>query len=184
MAEVKADGEVPGLIKRNSGIGSEEARAHVTGDVAEERDLGADLEDLDSDGPAGSLQVEIEEEMGPVRPLHTLQEREGVEAYPEMSQSSTSIEVEGSGSDADDTQRLEKVPAVPFKRRISMLNECRSVENYEKLNRISEGTYGVVYRYVNRYVCVKYKLPTDVMEMYVTILFTGRGISRQGKFVP
>jgi cell division cycle 2-like len=29
---------------------------------------------------------------------------------------------------------------------ISMLNECRSVEHYEKLNRISEGTYGVVYR--------------------------------------
>lgn len=32
------------------------------------------------------------------------------------------------------------------KRQVSMLNECRSVENYEKLNRISEGTYGVVYR--------------------------------------
>jgi cell division cycle 2-like protein len=27
-----------------------------------------------------------------------------------------------------------------------MLEECRSVECYEKLNRISEGTYGVVYR--------------------------------------
>ncbi|KAL4517200.1 hypothetical protein Ndes2437B_g06807 [Nannochloris sp. 'desiccata'] len=32
------------------------------------------------------------------------------------------------------------------KRQVSMLNECRSVEHYEKLNRISEGTYGVVYR--------------------------------------
>lgn len=32
------------------------------------------------------------------------------------------------------------------KRHMSMLNECRSVENYEKLNRISEGSYGVVYR--------------------------------------
>ena len=29
-----------------------------------------------------------------------------------------------------------------------MLDECRSVEHYEKLNRISEGTYGVVYRWV------------------------------------
>ncbi|KAF9977976.1 hypothetical protein BGZ73_004259 [Actinomortierella ambigua] len=27
-----------------------------------------------------------------------------------------------------------------------VLSQCRSVENYEKLNRISEGTYGVVYR--------------------------------------
>lgn len=29
-----------------------------------------------------------------------------------------------------------------------MLEECRSVDRYEKLNRISEGTYGVVYRWV------------------------------------
>ncbi len=28
-----------------------------------------------------------------------------------------------------------------------MLDECRSVDRYEKLNRINEGTYGVVYRY-------------------------------------
>lgn len=27
-----------------------------------------------------------------------------------------------------------------------MMEECRSVDGYEKLNRISEGTYGVVYR--------------------------------------
>jgi serine/threonine protein kinase len=27
-----------------------------------------------------------------------------------------------------------------------MLQECRSVEEFERLNRISEGTYGVVYR--------------------------------------
>lgn len=34
----------------------------------------------------------------------------------------------------------------PVKRCVNMLDECRSVDNYEKLNRISEGTYGVVYR--------------------------------------
>ena len=37
-------------------------------------------------------------------------------------------------------------PPPPKKRQVSMVNECRSVECYEKLNRISEGTYGVVYR--------------------------------------
>lgn len=31
---------------------------------------------------------------------------------------------------------------------VNMLDECRSVDQYEKLNRISEGTYGVVYRQV------------------------------------
>ena len=30
--------------------------------------------------------------------------------------------------------------------RANMLRECRSVEEFERLNRISEGTYGVVYR--------------------------------------
>jgi cell division cycle 2-like len=36
---------------------------------------------------------------------------------------------------------------LPGKRVLSMLDECRSVDkHYEKLNRISEGTYGVVYR--------------------------------------
>lgn len=36
-------------------------------------------------------------------------------------------------------------PRLP-KRRISMMNACRDIHRYEKLNRISEGTYGVVYR--------------------------------------
>lgn len=33
-------------------------------------------------------------------------------------------------------------------RQISMLHSCRPVEEFNKLNRISEGTYGVVYRCV------------------------------------
>ena len=33
-----------------------------------------------------------------------------------------------------------------FKRKVSMMQPCRDVDRYEKLNRISEGTYGVVYR--------------------------------------
>ncbi|KAF9906737.1 hypothetical protein EC991_000330 [Linnemannia zychae] len=35
---------------------------------------------------------------------------------------------------------------VPEAEQHPVLTQCRSVENYEKLNRISEGTYGVVYR--------------------------------------
>ena len=31
-------------------------------------------------------------------------------------------------------------------RDISMLRSCRSVEDFQRINRISEGTYGVVYR--------------------------------------
>lgn len=54
--------------------------------------------------------------------------------------------------------------SVPAKRQVSMLNECRSVENYEKLNRISEGTYGVVYRARDREtgaICALKKVKLD-----------------------
>jgi serine/threonine protein kinase len=44
-------------------------------------------------------------------------------------------------------QQAQQTPlALPPRRGVSMLQECRSVEEFERLNRISEGTYGVVYR--------------------------------------
>lgn len=49
-------------------------------------------------------------------------------------------------------------------RPVSMLDECRSVEIYEKLNRISEGTYGVVYRARNQEtgrICALKKVKLD-----------------------
>jgi len=45
----------------------------------------------------------------------------------------------GSSSDDDSAQHGNV-------RGVSMLQECRSVEEFERLNRISEGTYGIVYR--------------------------------------
>lgn len=43
-------------------------------------------------------------------------------------------------------QELSLEISKPLKRRVSMMTECRDVHRYEKLNRISEGTYGIVYR--------------------------------------
>ncbi|MCD9559638.1 hypothetical protein HAX54_017769 [Datura stramonium] len=37
-------------------------------------------------------------------------------------------------------------PALPPQRSVNMLQGCRSVDEFERLNRIDEGTYGVVYR--------------------------------------
>ncbi|CAN4123949.1 unnamed protein product [Withania somnifera] len=37
-------------------------------------------------------------------------------------------------------------PALPPQRSVNMLKGCRSVDEFERLNRIDEGTYGVVYR--------------------------------------
>ena len=46
--------------------------------------------------------------------------------------------------DADSDESVSEFQAT--RRQICMLNACRRVECYERLNRISEGTYGVVYR--------------------------------------
>ncbi|VFQ69912.1 unnamed protein product [Cuscuta campestris] len=37
-------------------------------------------------------------------------------------------------------------PAPPLQRTVNMLQGCRSVDEFERLNKIDEGTYGVVYR--------------------------------------
>ncbi|KAH9610576.1 hypothetical protein KSS87_003336 [Heliosperma pusillum] len=45
----------------------------------------------------------------------------------------------------DDSLRIPEPPA-PAKRTVNMLQGCRSVDEFERLNKIDEGTYGVVYR--------------------------------------
>ncbi|KAG0201568.1 hypothetical protein BGX28_005658 [Mortierella sp. GBA30] len=54
-------------------------------------------------------------------------------------------EPEALGSESA-TQGPEYHISIPEAPQHPVLTGCRSVENYEKLNRISEGTYGVVYR--------------------------------------
>ncbi|XP_055813353.1 cyclin-dependent kinase G-2-like [Solanum dulcamara] len=56
-----------------------------------------------------------------------------------VSQSDTESE------DAHDS-RGSPEPALPPQRSVNMLQGCRSVDEFERLNRIDEGTYGVVYR--------------------------------------
>eukprot|EP00887_Chlorella_sp_A99_P004031 scaffold11.g4031.t1 len=57
---------------------------------------------------------------------------------------------EGDAGDAaaegEQEEREEEAGEPRFRRPATMLADCRSVDHYEKLNRISEGTYGVVYR--------------------------------------
>lgn len=47
--------------------------------------------------------------------------------------------------DEDYSHGTPEPPAVP-KRTVNMLQGCRSVDEFERLNKIDEGTYGVVYR--------------------------------------
>lgn len=80
-----------------------------------------------------------------------------VEAYPEVEDLDDDEYIaehrqhDDGGDEQEDQQQRddqdeEEEPTI-FQRPVSMLNEVRSVDMYEKLNRISEGTYGVVYRY-------------------------------------
>ncbi|XP_030542007.1 cyclin-dependent kinase G-2 isoform X2 [Rhodamnia argentea] len=49
-------------------------------------------------------------------------------------------------SESDDDSRGTPEPACPPQRSVNMLQGCRSVDEFERLNKIDEGTYGVVYR--------------------------------------
>ncbi|KAI3877597.1 hypothetical protein MKX03_037730 [Papaver bracteatum] len=53
-----------------------------------------------------------------------------------------------SDSDSDESRDSARTPEpiAPPHRSINMLQGCRSVDEYERLNKIDEGTYGVVYR--------------------------------------
>ncbi|MCL7028519.1 hypothetical protein MKW94_010333 [Papaver nudicaule] len=51
-----------------------------------------------------------------------------------------------SDSDGGRSSALTPEPIAPSHRSINMPQGCRSVDGYERLNKIDEGTYGVVYR--------------------------------------
>ncbi|GFP88360.1 cyclin-dependent kinase g-2 [Phtheirospermum japonicum] len=51
-----------------------------------------------------------------------------------------------SDDDEDSVSRGTPEPAQPPQRSVNMLQGCRSVDEFERLNKIDEGTYGVVFR--------------------------------------
>ena len=49
-------------------------------------------------------------------------------------------------SEQENVSRETPEPVLPPQRSVNMLQGCRSVDEFERLNKIDEGTYGVVYR--------------------------------------
>ncbi|GAB2280599.1 hypothetical protein Dimus_015228 [Dionaea muscipula] len=70
------------------------------------------------------------------------------ENYMEVDDEHNSDGNRGSATDSDDENDSRETPEPPSRplRTADMLLGCRSVEDFERLNRIDEGTYGVVYR--------------------------------------
>ncbi|RDX87825.1 Cyclin-dependent kinase G-2, partial [Mucuna pruriens] len=60
--------------------------------------------------------------------------------------SETSVSHSDTDSEDEDDGRETPEPAAPPQRAVNMLQGCRSVDEFERLNKIDEGTYGVVYR--------------------------------------
>ncbi|KAK7359405.1 hypothetical protein VNO77_01364 [Canavalia gladiata] len=60
--------------------------------------------------------------------------------------SETSVSHSDTDSEDEDDSRETPEPPVPPQRTVNMLQGCRSVDEFERLNKIDEGTYGVVYR--------------------------------------
>nr|GLL32658.1 cyclin-dependent kinase G-2 isoform X1 [Ipomoea trifida] len=58
----------------------------------------------------------------------------------------TSASHSDTDSEDDHVSRGTPDPAPPQQRSVNMLQGCRSVDEFERLNKIDEGTYGVVYR--------------------------------------
>ncbi|XP_074560639.1 cyclin-dependent kinase G-2-like [Curcuma longa] len=61
-------------------------------------------------------------------------------------ETSTSDQIFDTDAEDEDGRSKTPEPAQPSKRCINMLQGCRSVDEFERLNKIDEGTYGVVYR--------------------------------------
>lgn len=53
---------------------------------------------------------------------------------------------DGAANIGDIADEVERHGQLMESQTLDMLRDCRSVDLYEKINRISEGTYGVVYR--------------------------------------
>ncbi|KAI4343368.1 hypothetical protein L6164_010726 [Bauhinia variegata] len=79
-------------------------------------------------------------------PDNELEKDEYMEIDGQLGKSDTSISHSDTGSEDEDNNReTQEPPALP-QRVVNMLQGCRSVDEFERLNKIDEGTYGVVYR--------------------------------------
>ncbi|KAL9328885.1 hypothetical protein ACSQ67_003888 [Phaseolus vulgaris] len=69
-----------------------------------------------------------------------------MEVDPQGGKSETSVSHSDTEYEDEDDGRETPEPLSPPQRTVNMLQGCRSVDEFERLNKIDEGTYGVVYR--------------------------------------
>ncbi|PIA33665.1 hypothetical protein AQUCO_04000022v1 [Aquilegia coerulea] len=79
-------------------------------------------------------------------PDNELEKHDYMETDDENNDNNVSYHQSGTDSETDDDTSKIPEAIVPPQRSINMLQGCRSVDEFERLNKIDEGTYGVVYR--------------------------------------
>ncbi|KAK1576931.1 hypothetical protein Q3G72_017584 [Acer saccharum] len=97
---------------------------------------------------ARSRSSESDEQGSHVRSLSGDSEKDD---YMEIDEDQNNNDISVSASDSDSEDEIDsheaiEEPAAPPQRSVNMLQGCRSVDEFERLNKIDEGTYGVVYR--------------------------------------
>ncbi|KAI5352046.1 hypothetical protein L3X38_004937 [Prunus dulcis] len=68
----------------------------------------------------------------------------------EYGNNDSSVSQSDTDSEDNNNSRETSEPAAPPQRSVNMLQGCRSVDEFERLNKIDEGTYGVVYRAMDK----------------------------------
>ncbi|TQD96775.1 hypothetical protein C1H46_017668 [Malus baccata] len=68
----------------------------------------------------------------------------------DLGNNDSSVSQSETNSDDDNNSHETAEPAAPPQRSVNMLQGCRSVDEFERLNKIDEGTYGVVYRAMDK----------------------------------
>ncbi|KAI7749265.1 hypothetical protein M8C21_030909 [Ambrosia artemisiifolia] len=79
-----------------------------------------------------------------------LEREDYMEIDDENKKGGTDLRESESGSENGEVSPGTPEPLVPSQRSVNMLQGCRSVDEFERLNKIDEGTYGVVYRAKDR----------------------------------
>jgi len=110
------------------------------GFIADGRNGYPEVEDYEPNNSGGGGYPEVED----ILEEEERETKEEIASLPATIDTYRNTVILNSGRSKD---KVEDLPGrVPHARHVSMLHQCRSVEHYKKLNRISEGTYGVVYR--------------------------------------
>ncbi|XP_038704778.1 cyclin-dependent kinase G-2-like isoform X2 [Tripterygium wilfordii] len=73
-------------------------------------------------------------------------EKDYMDIDEERNNNNNSLSRSDNDTEEEDDSRATPEPLAPPQRSINMLQGCRSVDEFERLNKIDEGTYGVVYR--------------------------------------